>query len=58
MDRTDVLQTATLWFVVMTYLQTSSGSGPATLLVDLLALALVFLLPLYALGVAVVDRVE
>jgi hypothetical protein len=59
MDRTDALQAATLWFVVMIYLQTGSGSeGPLTLVVDLAALALVFLVPLVLLGAAVVELAE
>lgn len=48
MDRSEIVQFVTLWFVAVVFLQTSSGpSGPLMTLIGFLALILLWGIPLY-----------
>lgn len=50
MDRTEFFQATTLWFVAMVFLRTDSGSsGPLVTAIGLVAIGLVYLIPLYVL---------
>ena len=47
MDDTRIVQVATLWFVVLIYIQTGSGGGGAVnMAIGFIALLLMYILPL------------
>ncbi|QLH79208.1 hypothetical protein HZS55_18775 [Halosimplex rubrum] len=48
MDRSELVQMLTLWFVVMTFLQTASGTADNPVLdaIGIVAILLMYLLPL------------
>lgn len=51
MNRSELLHALTLWFVVMIFLQTSSGNGgPLLTAVGVFSLVLMWAIPLYLLG--------
>ncbi|EJN60652.1 hypothetical protein [Halogranum rubrum] len=54
LSRSDVVQLLTLWFVVLTFVQTdSSASGLVTTVIGVFAFALLWAIPLYVfVGVA------
>ena len=50
MNKSAFFQALTLWFVVMIFVQTSSGrNGPLSLVVGLISLGLLWAIPLYLL---------
>ncbi len=50
MNKSEIVQLATLWFVVLIFLQTSSGNdGPVMMGIGIFALALLWVIPLYLL---------
>ncbi len=51
MDDTKVIQLITLWFVILIYIQTGSeSSGPVVTAIDILAILLVYIIPLTVIG--------
>ncbi|SDE01367.1 hypothetical protein SAMN05192552_10994 [Natrinema hispanicum] len=47
MEDTPVIQLVTLWFVVLIYIQTGSGgSGAVNMIIETVAILLVYILPL------------
>ncbi|SFT10321.1 hypothetical protein SAMN04488556_0150 [Halostagnicola kamekurae] len=47
MDDTRIIQVATLWFVVLIYIQTASGGGGAVnMAIGFIAILLMYILPL------------
>ena len=47
MDDTRIIQLATLWFVVLIYIQTCSGGGGAvSMAIGVIAIVLMYILPL------------
>lgn len=51
MDRSELVQTLTLWFVVMIFLQTASGTSDSQLLdaMGIIAILLMYFLPVWIL---------
>ncbi|WP_324666051.1 hypothetical protein [Haloarcula sediminis] len=51
MDKTDFFQALTLWFVVLIFLQTASADfgGPLEPVIAIVAIGLMYLIPLYLL---------
>ena len=51
MDKAEFLHMLTLWFAVLVFLQTGSGTsgGPVLTIIAIIALILTYLLPLYLL---------
>jgi hypothetical protein len=51
MDRADLVQVLTLWFVVLIFIQTASGTSDSQVLdaIGIFAILLMYLLPLWIL---------
>jgi len=50
MNKSEIVQLATLWFVVLIFLQTSSANdGPVMMGIGIFSLALLWVIPLYLL---------
>jgi len=51
MDRTELVQALTLWFVVLIFIQTASGTSDSQVLdaIGIFAILLMYLLPLWIL---------
>ncbi len=49
MERTELVQTITLWFVVLIFIQTASGSSDSQVLdaIGIVAILLMYLLPVW-----------
>jgi len=49
MDRTELVQTLTLWFVVLIFIQTASGTSDSQVLdaIGIFAILLMYLLPMW-----------
>lgn len=59
MDRDTYLQTLTLWFVVLIFLQTGSGGrGPIVTAIAFFAVILIFVLPVFLLIGVIGDLTE
>ena len=51
MNKSEFVQALTLWFVVMIFMQTTSGSnGPVKMTIGIFSLILMWAIPLYLLG--------
>jgi len=51
MDRTELVQVLTLWFVVLIFIQTASGTSDSQVLdaIGIVAILLIYLLPVWIL---------
>ena len=59
MDRSELVQTLTLWFVVLIFIQTASGTSDSQVVdaIGIVAILLMYLLPLWILIELVSDFV-
>ena len=59
MDRSELVQTLTLWFVVLIFIQTASGTSDSQMVdaIGIVAILLMYLLPLWILIELVSDFV-
>ncbi len=57
MDRTELVQTLTLWFVVLIFIQTASGTSDSQVLdaIGIVAILLMYLLPVWIIVNVVSD---
>jgi len=59
MDDTPVIQLVTLWFVILVYIQTSSGGGGVVnMILGTVAILLVYILPLILIVFTVLRLID
>jgi hypothetical protein len=59
MDRTELVQLLTLWFVVLIFIQTASGTSDSQVLdaIGIVAILLMYLLPVWIIVELILDFV-
>lgn len=57
MDRTELVQILTLWFVVLIFIQTASGTSDSQVLdaIGIVAILLIYLLPVWIIVELILD---